>query len=137
MKLRNLLMTGVLVASMSTSSVAFAATQPTQLSHTASARLNKQELMLSGLLHDVAMVLNLDQTTLIDQLRTGKSITDIAEESGVNKSYLIAALISKEKDELDIEVNNGTLTLHKETQILFKATSQLSTLLDQTTLLAK
>lgn len=137
MKLKNILMTGVLVASMSTGSVAYAASNPTQTNHATTARLNKQEQIKSGLLAEVAMVLKLDQTTLINQLISGQSIRDIAEESGINKSYLIAKLISKEKAELDKEVVNGALSPERETVILYKVTSRLSTMMDQTTLLTQ
>lgn len=136
MKLKNIFMTGVLVASISTGSVAFAASNPPQFSHAANARSNKQEQIRRGLLNDIALILNIDQTTFFDQLKSGQSIREIAEDAGVTKTYVIAKLISKEKTELDKEVSKGTLTGERRTQILFKVTSRLSTMMDQTSLLA-
>ncbi|GGH80458.1 hypothetical protein JOD43_002383 [Pullulanibacillus pueri] len=135
MKLKNLLITGVLVASMSTGSVAFAATPSTQTNYATTARSNKHEHYNLRLLYEAAKILDIDQTILIDQIQSGQSMSAIAKSYGVTKSYLITQLISKGKAKLDRKVANGTLSPEKETVILFKLTSELSVLMDQTHLI--
>ncbi len=136
MKLKNILMTGVLVATLSSSSVAFAATAPTKTAHPSTTRSeNNVRRVKTDLLNTFSALLNVSQADLLNKLESGQSISDIASESGVSKAYLISKLLENEKKVLDLEVLKGTLSLEKESHILYKATSRLSTLLDRSDVL--
>lgn len=132
MKLKNMLMTSVILASLGTSSVAYAGTPAIRTTPVSSKRSNEQiQNVQMEFLNEVASIVELDPRTLINYLKSGKSLSEIASEAGVSKKHLLSNLVAKEKQSLDQEVKNGSLSLEQESLILYKTTSQLSTLLDQ------
>lgn len=132
MKLKTMLMTSVILASIGTSSVAYAGTPAIRTSPVSSKRSNEQvQNVQMEFLNEVASIVELDPRALINYLKSGKTISEIANEAGISKSYLVSNLVAKEKQSLDQEVEKGTLSLEQESLILYKATAQLSTLVDQ------
>ncbi|MDP4171676.1 MAG: hypothetical protein Q8906_13775, partial [Bacillota bacterium] len=84
-----------------------------------------------GMFKNAATALNVDQKTLISDLKSGKSLADIASSKGISKSTLISTLISAQKTALDKAVSNGKLTADQETKILANANTRISKMVDQ------
>jgi hypothetical protein len=63
-----------------------------------------------GHLDDAAAYLGVTEAELVEQLRAGKSLADVAKAEGKSVDGLKAALLASEKKELDALVAAGTIT---------------------------
>ncbi|OPG97394.1 hypothetical protein B2I21_16130 [Chryseobacterium mucoviscidosis] len=98
-----------------TSTTAKTTTASAKTSNTAAAKdltdLNKSA---------AASALNLSQTELNQQIKAGKSIVDIAEDQGLDKSKVINTVVAKEKSWVTSQLNeswkntSGTLTTEQQ-----------------------
>lgn len=83
-------------------------------------------------LKDVASLLGLDKSTLINDLKAGQSLAQIAQNKGISEQTLLDELKAKLKDRLDQAVANGKLSADQENQILSNADSKLKQLVEKT-----
>jgi hypothetical protein len=107
--------TTVTTTSTTTSTTAKTTTASGKTSNTAAAKdltdLNKSA---------AASALNLSQTELNQQIKAGKSIVDIAEDQGLDKSKVINTVVAKEKSWVTSQLNEswkntfGTLTTEQQ-----------------------
>ncbi len=64
-----------------------------------------------------ATVLGLDKDALIEQLRSGQSLAEVAEAQGMNVEDFKTALLAQVKENLDAKVADGDLTQEKADRI--------------------
>ncbi|MDE3074408.1 MAG: hypothetical protein KGJ86_03180 [Chloroflexota bacterium] len=76
-----------------------------------------------AVLNAAAGALNLQPSELRSQLRSGKSLKDIAAAQNVDFSKVQAAITSAVKPQLDQDVSSGKLTQQQEQNILDRLTS--------------
>lgn len=67
---------------------------------------------------EAAKILNMDPKALGKELKSGKSLEDVAKEKGMTKEELKAKLLSAQKERLDAEVKQGNLTKESEQKII-------------------
>ena len=80
----------------------------------------------------VAEQLGIDQSELMADLQSGKTIAELAEELGVSTDTIVAALVAAEQNNLDSLVANGTLTQDEADARLEQFTTNAASLLDGT-----
>ncbi|WEG11804.1 hypothetical protein PU629_16900 [Pullulanibacillus sp. KACC 23026] len=76
-------------------------------------------------LEDAAQVLNMDKTTLFNELKSGKSLADIAKEKGISNQKLKSGLQSALSSRLEEAVKAGRLTTQQRDAILLKASQHM------------
>jgi hypothetical protein len=79
-------------------------------------------LMKSGM-DAAAKALNMDSSTLMDQLKSGKSLKDVAAAQGVDFSKVQSAMKDAIKPQLDSAVQSGELSSSEADDLLSKLTS--------------
>lgn len=84
-------------------------TNTTSYSKDGSTGYSNYSLDLS-LLTDAADILNIDEQTIIQGLKGGDTLAEIAEEYGVSADELLKELIDLQSDAIDDAVADGTLT---------------------------
>lgn len=145
--LTKLLVTGTILATIGSGSIALANTNSTSTSSN-STTLAPTTTQNSGhfghprgrqfdLFRNAASVLGISQQTLITDLQSGKSLTDIASSKKISKSTLVTKLLADEQTELDKQVKAGQLTSVEETKRLAKLKTELSGQVDQKGFLPK
>jgi hypothetical protein len=77
-----------------------------------------------GHLADAATYLGLTQAKLMEQLRAGKTLADVAKAQGKTTDGLKAALVASEKKELAAAVTAGRLTQAQADEILANASTR-------------
>lgn len=143
MQLRKVLITGLIVASIGTGSIALAATNQTATNPSASTdqglthkNAHKFAGMRGkrahvGLLKEVASELKMDPQALLNDLKSGKSIMDVASSKHVTEAQLLNQLSAKLKTHLDKAVKSGKLSATKEAEILAKSQSKIKAMVEQ------
>jgi hypothetical protein len=63
-----------------------------------------------NLIAQVAEILDVEEQTIIDELKDGKSLAEIAEDYGVSEDELLEELEELQSDAIDDAVADGTLT---------------------------
>ncbi|WCK54017.1 hypothetical protein PP175_22300 [Aneurinibacillus sp. Ricciae_BoGa-3] len=91
----------------STGSTATAATQQAAVAHQHKGQFNNQQLLT---------LLNVDATTLQQDLKAGKSLADIASAQGVDEQKVIDLLVSQQSQRLDQALQSGKLTQDQVTK---------------------
>jgi hypothetical protein len=86
---------------------------------------------LMGDFKDLTTLLKTDPKTLFQDIRSGKSIADIAKANGVNLTTVEQALIKDATDGLNQAVKNGWLTQAKATALESKLSSEIATMVNQ------
>ena len=74
----------------------------------------------------VAGLIGIDAETLRAELRSGKSIADIATEQGVDVQTVIDALVTEAQTHIDLMVENGRLTEAEATEKLADVTERIT-----------
>lgn len=74
----------------------------------------------------VAKDLNLSPSTLQTDLKSGKTLAQIAESQGVSSAQLISELESAAKAKLDGQVSSGKMTSARESNILSRIDKSIS-----------
>jgi transposase-like protein len=72
-----------------------------------------------------AQVLNMDKETLKKELKSGKTLEEVAKEKGITKDQLKAGLQEIQKKKLDGLVKQGKMTSEKENEILSRTSEHL------------
>lgn len=72
-----------------------------------------------------AQVLNMDKMALKKELKSGKSLEDVAKEKGMSKDQLKNGLLAIQKKKLDELVKQGKMTAEKENKILAHTSERL------------
>jgi hypothetical protein len=85
-----------------------------------------------GHLEDAASYLGLTLDQLVTQLRSGKSLADVAKAEGKSVDGLKKALVESEKKELDAAVAAGRLTEAQAKEILARKTEHLDDMINGT-----
>lgn len=144
MGLKKMLITGVLLVSLGTATGAYAATSDASVNKPAAAdhqhnamKHHKHGMHRHGLMKDAAGILKISKKTLIDELKAGKSLAEIASSKGISKQTLVTKLNASMKTHLDKAVANGKLTAAKEKKILSKSQERISKMVDHKGLGAK
>jgi hypothetical protein len=88
--------------------------------------------MHTQVLTDLAKTLNLTLEDLQSQLKSGKSLTQIAQAQGVSQSQLETALETSVKDNLSKAVSAGKLTQQQADQMLSHMNGNYALMLDMT-----
>ncbi|WP_029422104.1 LysM peptidoglycan-binding domain-containing protein [Alicyclobacillus macrosporangiidus] len=81
-----------------------------------------------GDLNQIAQILGVDKQTLLQDLKNGQSIAQVAESKGISVDSLVSQLVSNAKSKLDQAVQRGKLTAGKEQQILDNLQQRLTQL---------
>ncbi|WP_026963002.1 D-aminoacyl-tRNA deacylase [Alicyclobacillus herbarius] len=84
----------------------------------------------------IAQVLGVSEQTLLQDLKNGQSIAQVAKSKGISTDSLVSQLVTKAKARLDQAVQNGKLTASKEQQILNNLQKRLTRLVEGQKLLA-
>jgi hypothetical protein len=85
----------------------------------------------SGVWQAAADYLGVSVSTLLGDLRSGKSLGDVADAtSGKSRSDLIAALVAQQKSQLDKAVQAGKLTQAQEDKLTANLQQRITTLVD-------
>jgi hypothetical protein len=108
-------MTSISISAITSSS----ATSTNSIDNT---RRQMQALMKTGM-DAAAKALNMDPTDLQSQLKSGKSLKDVAAAQGVDFSKVQSAMSDAVKPQLDQAVSAGTLTSSQAADLLGKLTS--------------
>ena len=95
-------------------------------------RADRVEKVKKGLAESAATALHLTPAQLRDQLKTGKSIADVATAQGVDLSAVKSQITSDAKTKLDKLVADGKLTQQREDQALQKLADGLDAALNKT-----
>ncbi|WP_088225246.1 hypothetical protein [Desulfosporosinus sp. FKB] len=74
----------------------------------------------------LAQFLGIDQTTLMQKLKSGKTLAQIASEKGISTETLTQKLQSALNDRLDKAVASGKMTTEKASQIKSKEDSEIA-----------
>ncbi|WP_067934660.1 hypothetical protein [Alicyclobacillus kakegawensis] len=69
-------------------------------------------------LKEIAQTLGVSKQTLLQDLKNGQSIAQVAESKGISTDSLVSQLKTKTKARLDQAVQNGKLSANQERQIL-------------------
>ncbi|MEZ5145451.1 MAG: hypothetical protein R2726_23500 [Acidimicrobiales bacterium] len=77
---------------------------------------------------EVAKDLNMSSKDLVAELRSGKSIADVAQEKGVPLDTIVNDLVGKVDARIDEAVTNGKLTQEKADQLKAKVPERIDTL---------
>ncbi len=85
-----------------------------------------------GHLDDAAAYLGVTEAELVEQLRAGKSLADVAKAEGKSVDGLKAALLASEKKELDALVAAGTITQAQADAALERREARLDDLVEGT-----
>ncbi len=138
MNMKKMLITGAIVASLGTTTAAYAATTHSTDKPAAPSSMQQPPfghhghgMRGGGLMKDAASILKVDQKTLMSDLKAGKSLADIASSKGISKDTLISKLNASMKTRLDKAVSNGKLTAAKEKDILTKSQTRLTKMVEQ------
>lgn len=129
MKVKSLLAIGTLVVNLGVGSMALAAQPVQQMNqspvHTVSSDQSVQKHMgqhdKMGWLEDVARLLNMEPSALYEELKSGKSLADVAKEKGMTTDQLKAGMQTALKKRLDEAVKSGRLTQEKANEIVSKS----------------
>ncbi len=79
----------------------------------------------------LATALGISQQSLIDQLKTGKTLAQIATEQNKSESSLVDAIVAPLADRLAIQVKYGYMTQDESQTVLQNARDQATSLLQQ------
>lgn len=133
--MKNILVAGVLALSLGIGTVAHAASnQPGQSSQSAEKSDQQKEGRHQSKKHghhhmpwieDAAKVLKMKPKALYEELKSGKSLADVAKEKGITTNQLKNGLQSAWAARLDQAVKEGKLTVEKRDAILLKANQQM------------
>jgi hypothetical protein len=64
----------------------------------------------SNLIQEAATILGVDQTTIIDQLKQGKTLVQAAQDKGVTEDVLLQKLTDAENQSIDAAITAGKIT---------------------------
>ncbi len=84
-----------------------------------------------GELKAVAQLLKIDEKTLVQELRGGKSLAQVATAHGVSLDTLKATMRTALKTDLDTRVQGGTLTQAQEDKALAAFDARIDTLINR------
>jgi len=84
-----------------------------------------------AIVNSVAGVLDMDQKDLIAELRSGKTLAEVALENGVEVDDVIEYLIDEAGERLDTAVENGNLTEDEAADKLSSVEGRITELLDK------
>jgi len=84
-----------------------------------------------AIVNSVAGVLDMDQKDLIAELRSGKTLAEIALENGVEVDDVLEHLVDEAGERLDTAVVNGNLTEDEAADKLFSVEGRITELLDK------
>ncbi len=68
----------------------------------------------------ISKVLGMSATTLMDELKSGQTLAQIAQSKGISQQKLISELEASYKSQLDQGVSSGHLTSSQEQQMISK-----------------
>jgi hypothetical protein len=85
-----------------------------------------------GLLQTAAGFLGVSVSDLQSDLKSGKSLADVAKAQGKSVGDLVTALLAPAKKNLDQAVSDGKITQAQETAIIDKMTTALTNLVNNT-----
>lgn len=77
-------------------------------------------------LNDAAQVIGINRATLLQDLKQGESIAQVAQSKGISVNTLVSKLMAKEKVRLDQKVSSGKLTQAREQHMLKRLQTQLT-----------
>ena len=88
-------------------------------------------LMGEGLLGAAVQYLGITPIQLFDQIRSGKSLAQVARAHGKSVSGLESAMVAAERSRLDRAQKRGLITRSQEQQFLSRVQSKISTLVNR------
>lgn len=83
-----------------------------------------------GQFGSVSKVLNMSMTTLMNALKGGLSIVEIAGKQGITQQTLISDLESSYKSQMDLAVSNGRITSTQEQQMISRYDQNLPNMIE-------
>ena len=100
---------------------------------TAPAAANPLHDLLKGLTDSAAADLGMKPMDLMTQLKTGKSLADVATATaGKSRDGLVGALTTAATAKIDAAVSDGTITADQATTAKQKLSTEISKLVDRT-----
>lgn len=84
------------------------------------------------LVEQTAQLTGLDRADVVQQLRDGATLTEIATANGSSEQAVIDAALAQLSTKLDEAVSNGRITEAQKTEMLDRATQEAPTLMNQT-----
>jgi hypothetical protein len=85
-----------------------------------------------AVLRNAADTIGIEPRELVEQLRQGKSIAEVATEHGVDPQTVIDALVAKANERIDQAVANGHLDADRAAQLKEKAPERIAKLVNRT-----
>lgn len=77
----------------------------------------------------IAKALGMNETDLLTELRSGKSVADVAKEKNVDLSKVVDAIVAERTDQLKQAVTNGRITQQQADAMIAKMKTDLPTTL--------
>ncbi len=77
----------------------------------------------------IAKALGMNETDLMTELRSGKSVADVAKEKNVDLSKVVDAIVAERTDQLKQAVTNGRITQQQADAMIAKMKTDLPTML--------
>ncbi len=90
-----------------------------------------RQLMGKGVIAATAQVLNVEPQAVIEQLKAGQSLAQIAQAKGVSRDALKSGIISFEQQKLQQAVQSGRLTQPQADKIIQNLTEHLDEIIDK------
>jgi ribosomal protein S20 len=79
-----------------------------------------------------ASTIGIDAKDLVKELRTGKSVADVAGEHGVAEKTVVDAIVNDLTSKIDQAATNGTITAERATTIEAKLPAKVTQLVEKT-----
>ena len=95
-------------------------------------RGHRVRAVIGGILDAAANVMHVSRDVLVQELKQGKSIAQVASERGVSRDALKQGIVSAEKAKLDQAVANGKITQAQADKLLQGLTNRVDKIIDRT-----
>lgn len=93
-------------------------------------RPRRERGLIHGFLREISQLFQISQPTLVQQLKQGTSLAQLASQYGKSADDVESALATALKARLDKQVTAGKLTADQETQRLAKASPRIDKLVN-------
>lgn len=94
--------------------------------------MNARLLARRSAVRTAADTIGIDTKALAQEVRSGKTVAQVAQEHGVNPQQVIDAVVAKAKDRIDEAVANGKLTAERASVLTQRVTERVTKLVNET-----
>lgn len=82
------------------------------------------------MMQEIANILGLDEQTLVDALKEGKTIAEVAQENGITEEELVQQLIEVQSTAIDEKVSEGVLSQEQADQMKADLDERISNMME-------